>query len=44
MTHYTLSFARAASIAAFFAVSLSYSAQNAVEKVLVGNTKVTMVQ
>ena len=43
MTHYTLSFARAASMAALFAVSVSSSAQNAVEKVLVGNTKVTMV-
>jgi Domain of unknown function (DUF4410) len=43
MTHYTLSFVRAASIATLFVATLSSSAQNAVEKVLVGNTKVTMV-
>jgi len=43
MTHHALSFVRAASIAALFASTLSSSAQNAVEKVLVGNTKVTMV-
>ena len=43
MIHYKFSCLRVASLAALFAASLSSSAQNAVEKVLVGNTKVTMV-
>jgi hypothetical protein len=43
MIHYKFSCLRAASLAALFAATLSSSAQNAVEKVLVGNTKVTMV-
>ena len=43
MTHDTLSFLRAALIAALFTSTLSSSAQNAVEKILVGNTKVTMI-
>ena len=43
MNLYTLLFVRTASIVALFTATLSSSAQNAVEKVLVGNTKVTMV-
>jgi hypothetical protein len=43
MTHYTISFLRAVSVGALFASTLSSSAQNAVQKVLVGDTKVTMV-
>jgi hypothetical protein len=43
MTHYTVSFVRAASLVALFAATLPSFAQNAVETVLVGNTKVTMV-
>lgn len=43
MIHYKFSCLRAASLAALFAASLSSSAQNAVDKVLVGNTKVTMI-
>ncbi len=43
MTRYVLSIVRAASIVALFAATVSSSAQNAVEKILVGNTKVTMV-
>ena len=43
MNHYTDSLVRAASMVALFAATLSSSAQNTVGKVLVGNTKVTMV-
>ena len=43
MIHYSFSFLRAASLAALFAASLSSSAQNAVEKVLVGNTRVAII-
>jgi hypothetical protein len=43
MIHYTDTLVRAASIVALFAATLSSSAQNTVEKGLVGITKVTMV-
>jgi hypothetical protein len=43
MTYDTTSFIRAASIVAIFAATLSSSAQNTVEKVILGNTKVTTV-
>jgi hypothetical protein len=41
MNHYIDSLVRAASMVALFAATLSSSAQNTVEKVFVGNTKVS---